>query len=140
MHVHVPAAKASVFDRFKAAYYAFRMQTRPDVAAVEKAMEAYVQHQERLQKEDEVRQEKLRTAIDRLEGYDKALVTSVASGTANWRQLLGQVMPAIQQLDIEDQIGVMRHIVKNNPQAAGDLVVRNWVQSNTRAVFAQFPE
>jgi hypothetical protein len=140
MHVHVPAAKASVFDRFKAAYYAFRMQTRPDVAAVERAMEAYVQHQEQLQEEAEARQEKLRTAVERLDGFDKALVTSVASATANWRQLLGQVMPAIQQLDIEDQIGVMRHILKNNSQAAGDLAVRNWVQSNMRDVFAQLPE
>lgn len=140
MHVHVPATKASVFDRFKAAYYAFRMETRPDVIAVEKAMEAYVEHQERLSAEVAAKEEKLRNAVDRLDGFDKALVTSVASATANWRQLLTQVMPVIQRLDIEDQIGVVRHIVKNNSQAAGDLAVRNWAQSNMRDILANLPE
>ena len=127
-------------DRFVAAYHAFRMDTRPDVAAVEEAMEAWTQREEAKQQEREAAAQRRKTAVDRLEGYDRALILSVASGTANWEQLLGQVMPVIERLNDEDQLVVMRHIITGNPSAAGVLVVRNWVSRNTRAIFANLPE
>jgi hypothetical protein len=86
----------TIADRFRAAWFAFKQHRKPDPDALRKFMEK--------------RQAERDASIDKLDGYDKALVASIAGKTANWENLLHQVMPSIERLDPADQVQVMMRI------------------------------
>jgi hypothetical protein len=104
----------TITDRFRAAWSAFKQNTKPDPDAYKKYLAK--------------REEERASALNKLEPYDKALVTSIAGGTANWERLLDQVTPAVQRLDPDDQYQIMMHICGRNPQAVLNANVRSWCQ------------
>ena len=115
-------------DRFRAAYAAFKQNTKPDPDALDRFL-----HE---------RQEKRNNLLGKLDPYDKALVVSVASGTENAEMLLTQVMPAIERLDASDQAHVVLYIVSRNPGTVGHHAIRNWSirRENFRAVAQAFAD
>lgn len=133
MQFVAPAVRATVKDRFVAAYYAFKMTVKPDVQAV-------LDRIKQIEDEREAKAAARQVAIDKLEGYDKAIVTSVAAGTANAESLLRQVMPAIEKLDDDDQLTVIKHIIKNNPAAARYADMAPWLRNHMRQIFDNLPE
>ncbi len=133
MQFVAPAVRASLTDRLSAAWYAFKMQVKPDVQAV-------LDRIAEIEKEREAKAAARQVAIDKLEGYDKSLVTSIAAGTASAESLLRQVMPAIERLDDDDQLTVIKHIIKNNPAAARYPDMAPWIRNNIRNIFDNLPE
>lgn len=133
MQFVAPAVRASLTDRLSAAWYAFKMQVKPDVQAV-------LDRLDELNKEREAKVAARQVAIDKLEGYDKSLVTSIAAGTASAESLLRQVMPAIERLSDDDQLTVIKHIIKNNPAAARYADMTPWIRNNIRNIFDNLPE
>lgn len=133
MEVVAPALSVSLKDRFVAAYYAFKMSVKPDVQAVMDRLDA-------LQKEREEKAAARQTVLDRMDGYDKAIVLSVASGTSGADLLVKQVMPVIEKMSDDDQMAVMRHIITGNPSAARYPEISSWIRNNIRDVFANLPE
>jgi L-lactate utilization protein LutB len=133
MEFVAPAMSVTLRDRIVAAYYAFKMSVKPDVQAVLDRLDA-------LQKEREDKAAARQVAIDKLEGYDKAIVTSVAAGTSNAESLLRQVMPAIEKLDDDDQLTIIKHIIKNNPSAVRYQDLAPWLRNHMRQIFDNLPE
>lgn len=133
MQFVAPAVRASLTDRLSAAWYAFKMQVKPDVQAV-------LDRLDELNKEREAKVAARQVAIDKLEGYDKSLVTSIAAGTASAESLLRQVMPAIERLDDDDQLTVIKHIIKNNPAAARYPEMTPWIRKHLVDIFNNLPE
>lgn len=133
MQLVAPALRATLRDRFTAAYYAFKMQVKPDVQAV-------LDRIKQIEDEREAKAAARQVAIDKLEGYDKALVTSIAAGTSNAESLLRQVMPAIEKLDDDDQLTVIKHIIKGNPSAIRYADMAPWLRNHMRQIFDNLPE
>ncbi len=137
MEVVIPAARASLADRLSAAWYAFKMETKPDVKA---AMEHFARIAEQQKAEATAKREARQAALDKLQPYDKAWVTAISTGAGNSDQLLSAVMPAIELLDVDDQVVVVRHIVVGNRQMTSHPAIRSWVMRNMRDVLANLPE
>lgn len=133
MRYIVPPASASLADRISAAWYAFKMKTKPDVQAVLDRLNA-------IEEERVAKAAARQVAIDKLEGYDKSLVTSIAAGTASAESLLRQVMPAIERMDTDDQLTVIKHIIKNNPAAARYPDMAPWIRKHINDIFNNLPE
>ena len=133
MEVVAPAPSVTLRDRFVAAYYAFRMSVKPDVQAVMDRLDA-------IQREREAKAAARQTVLDRMDGYDKAIVLSVASGTGNSELLVKQVMPVIEKMSDDDQLTVIKHIITGNPSAARYPEISSWIRNNIRDVFANLQE
>ena len=103
----------TIADRFRAAWTAFKQDTKPDPNALDNYLA-----QRRAERE---------ASLNKLEPYDKALVASIAGDTANADRLLEQVMPAVEQLELEDQARVMMHMCQHNPRIITTTPVRMWV-------------
>jgi hypothetical protein len=102
----------TITDRFRAAWRAFNQNTKADPDALTKYMAA--------------REAERTASLDKLDGYDKAIVRSIASRTANWDTLLQQVMPKIEQLDTDDQMHIMMHICRGKPYSVPHPAMRAW--------------
>jgi hypothetical protein len=102
----------TVTDRFRAAWKAFKQNRKPDPEALNKYLA--------------MREAERQATLNKLDPYDKAVVASIAGGTANAEQLLSQVMPAIERLGVEDQRAIMVHICKGNPYAVLYPATRAW--------------
>lgn len=133
MRYIVPPASASLADRLSAAWYAFNMKTKPDVQAVLDRLNA-------IEDERAAKAAARQLALDKLEGYDKSLVTSIAAGTASAEDLLRQVMPAIERLDADDQLTVVKHIIKNNPRIGRSQTLAPWIRQHINDIFDNLPE
>jgi hypothetical protein len=120
------ALPVTIGDRFRAAWKAFKQNTKPDPDAFRKFLARQA--------------EEMRLAIEKLDPYDRALVTSIAGGTENAEQLLDQVMPAIERLDEADQIKVVKHICKGNPHATLYPAMQGWSKRHCKAMAATLSE
>jgi hypothetical protein len=132
-----PATKATIKERFVAAYYAFRQEHRPDFKAfLDKHNELSKAHEAA----EQAREERRKTAIDRLDGYDRSIITSIAGGTSNAERLFDQILPTIEKLDVDDQLVVMKHIFEGNPSAVNHSAMRGWGRNHLRDLLANLPE
>lgn len=120
-------------DRFTAAWYAFKMKVKPDVQAV-------FDHIESLEKAKQELAAKRQVSLDKLEGFNKSCVTSIAAGTTGAEDLLRQVMPAIEELDPTDQLVIIKHIIKNNPRIGRSLAMAPWIRNHINDIFDNLPE
>lgn len=137
MEVVIGSRRASFRERVTNAWYAFQMKVAPDVEA---ALETLRKAAEANAAEQEAKRVARQAALDKLQPYDKAWVTAISTGAGNSDQLLSAVMPAIELLDVDDQVVVVRHIVVGNKQMTSHPAIRSWVMRNMRDVLANLPE
>lgn len=135
--IMLPDLPASFTARIRAAYYAFRMKTQPDIERV-------LLEIKKIQDEEAAREitleEKRAKALGNLDGYDSSCVESIAAGTANWRLLFEHTMTLVEQLDVQDQITIVRYMFSGNRQIVREQAFRAWMARHTEALLDSFTE
>lgn len=112
--------RKSLRERLTAAWVAFKEDTRA---------EAYHEYQAR-------RDAVFANSLAKLEPFDRAMVESIAGGSAASSGLLSQVMPKIEELGFVDQVNIMKVICRGNPALVRSAEVRAWNSKHFRAVAA----
>ena len=127
----------SIWDRCTSAYYAFRMQTRPDVQRV-------LDEIEKMQKASEQKEEKLDdkrvAAMEKLDPFTRAQIHSIASATENWRKLYDESMLFVSGLPVEDQLVIMRYIFSGNRNIVTTTRFRQWMTNHADTILDYLPE
>jgi hypothetical protein len=121
----------TLLERFKNAYYAFRMMAAPDIEAVLKELDGILEKEE---DKHAALTEKRTVALDKLQPFEQSLVHSVASMTENWRGFFDQAMLFVDQLDTEDQLTIMRYIFETNRRVVTTLRFQQWMTKHADAI------
>jgi hypothetical protein len=130
--------KITIWDRFVYAYYAFRMQVKPDLKLV-------LEHITRMQEAEDEKftalEQRQNQSIDKLtDGFDRAMVHSIASATDNWREMFDQAMLNIELLPVEDQIIIMQYMFRGNRYIVATQRFRQWMANHAEAILDNLPE
>lgn len=133
MRYIVPSANASFADRLSAAWHAFKMKTKPDVQVV-------LNHLNMIESKQAAQAAARQVVFDKLDGYDKSLIISIAADLPSAENLLRQVMPAIERLDTDDQLTIIKHIIKSNPRLGRSMELAPWIRQHINDIFNNLPE
>lgn len=128
---NVPTKKPSLIERFAAAFYAFNMTVAPDMAAVLTEIQKIAEKNEEAIAD---RQVIIDEAMDKLDPFNKATIESICGATLNWHLLFGPAMATIEELEVADQLTIVRHMFHSNRHIVRQQAFRNWMSRHADAI------
>jgi hypothetical protein len=125
------AERPTFWDRCTSAFYAFRMQVKPDM---QKVFDQLQEMQDEADEEQLTLEDKRAAAFVKLDPFTQSQIHSVAGATDLWREMYDQAMLFVDTLPVEDQLTIMQYIFAGNRRIVQTQRFRQWMAQHADAI------